>query len=59
MALTLNSKWLADLNELEHPEELQQMLAAVYLFSHLPVLDLAHCTPKEIERIAAPVKHGQ
>lgn len=58
MALTLTSEWLLILHELEHPDGLQQTFAAVYLFSHLPVYELAHCTPKEIERIAAPVKHG-
>lgn len=54
----LTPEWLAILHELEHADSLQQTLAAVYLFSHLPVMDLAHCTPKQIEAIAAPVKHG-
>lgn len=50
----LTSEWLAILHELEHPDGLQQTLAAVYLFSHLPVYELAHCTKEQINRIAAP-----
>ena len=52
----LTPECLAILHELEHPDGLQQTLAAVYLFSTLPVMDLAHCTPVQIERIATPVK---
>lgn len=52
----LTREWLAILHELESPDELQQTLAAVYLFTNLPVHELAHCTPKQIDKIAAPVK---
>jgi hypothetical protein len=56
----MSAEWLAILHELEHPDGLQQTLAAVYLFSNLPVVDLAHCTPAQIERISQPAKvpHG-
>jgi hypothetical protein len=52
----LTPEWLSILHELEHPDGLQQTLAAVYLFSTLPVMDLAHCTQAQLERIAKPVK---
>ena len=52
----LTPEWLAILHELEHPDGLQQTLAAVYLFNTLPVMDLAHCTQAQLERIAKPVK---
>ena len=52
----LKPEWLVILHELESPDELQKLLAAVYLFTNLPVYELAHCTPKQIDKIAAPVK---
>lgn len=50
----MTPEWLAIMHELEHEDELQQVLAAVYLYSHLPVYELAHCTKEQINRIAAP-----
>ena len=50
------SEWDEIMLDLEHRDPLAQILAALYLFNNLPVHLLAHCTPKQIDKIAAPVK---
>lgn len=56
----LTPEWLAILHELENPDELEQIFAALYLYHHLPMRDLVYCTLEQIEKIAgaAPVTHG-
>lgn len=54
--MTQREERLRDLLELEHRDPLQRVLAAIHLFCTLPVRDLARCTPKQIDAIAAPVE---
>lgn len=54
--MTQREERLADLHELEHPDDLQRVFAAVYLFSNVPARELALLTPKQFDAVITPIE---
>jgi hypothetical protein len=53
--MTLTPEYRAALLDLDHPDEWQRIFAALWLFNNLPMAELAHCTPRQINQIAAKI----